>query len=282
MISLKKMDLTSSKLNNDANEIISSTPDIFMHSLNIKIIGKGPPLVLLHGWGWHSGIWDPLVPKLKEKYQLFLIDLPGFGNSPLTDNFTLDEITNVLLNRAPKEATWLGWSMGGLFALWAAIHFPDRISNLITVTSSPRFMQHAFWPGLEKKTLEKFSHFLCIDHQQTLNDFLELQLRGSKNKDEIIFTLQNSLLTTTPASFSGLQAGLNLLRETDLREVAKTISCPNLHIFGQRDTIVPATIVNFLPTVFPKGQFEIIPRTGHMPFLSDPDHFVNLLNQFLG
>ena len=50
-------------------------------SAHVEIIGKGQPLVMIHGWGMHSGVWQPLVNRLSKTYMLYLVDLPGMGNS---------------------------------------------------------------------------------------------------------------------------------------------------------------------------------------------------------
>ncbi len=249
--------------------------------LYIEIIGQGPPIILLHGWGWNSQIWEPLVPKLQQKYQLFLVDFPGFGKSPLlTDNYSFDNIIPLLLHSTPPEATWLGWSMGGLFALWVAIYYPSRVTNLITISSSPRFTSAPNWPGIPLSTLEKFSQLLISEHEKTLLDFLELQLRGSPNQTELITELKTIALNPKPSQ-PALIGGLELLRTTDLRENARKLHCPSLHIFGQYDTIVPANLVKIFPEIIPHGQLEVIPRTGHMAFLTHPEKFLCLLNQFI-
>jgi len=50
--------------------------------LNYKIIGSGPPLLLIHGWGVSFGIWQNLAPRLAPPFQLIMIELPGIGHSP--------------------------------------------------------------------------------------------------------------------------------------------------------------------------------------------------------
>ena len=50
-------------------------------SCHVEIIGQGQPLVMMHGWGMHSGVWQPLVKRLSKDYMLYLVDLPGMGSS---------------------------------------------------------------------------------------------------------------------------------------------------------------------------------------------------------
>jgi len=83
--------------------------------LHIVTRGSGQPLVLLHGWGWDSSIWHPLIPQLEQHFTLHLIDLPGFGHSPpLTSSYAIEEVVAALFKVVPDNATWLGWSLGGM------------------------------------------------------------------------------------------------------------------------------------------------------------------------
>ncbi len=247
-----------------------------INKLHLEITGTGAPLVMLHGWGWDSGIWQPLVPILKKKYQLFLVDLPGFGKSPvLTTDYKFETIAPLIFALVPTKATWLGWSLGGMLAWWITIHYPEKVSRLITVASSPKFVCDKNWPGVENKVLENFSTLLVSDYQKTLQDFLELQLRGSPKRQELFDKLKNQLLEKKQIALPALLGGLELLRETDLRQDLHKIKIPSLHIFGGHDTLVPAKIADLLP----QGRCEIIKRAGHMPFLSQQEEFINLITE---
>lgn len=252
-----------------------------MNNIFVHIVGKGPPLVLIHGWGWHSGIWHPLIQPLKTNYQLFLVDLPGFGKSPLlSKEYDFQSIFNQLQPHLPEKAAWLGWSLGGLLCQWVAIHAPKTITQLITVASTPKFIAEDAWPGVSAQTLAQFSHTLTHQHQQTLQDFLTLQLRGSLARHELLKELHPLIDNTIKPTLEALHHGLNLLKETDLRHDLKKIQCPSLHIFGQLDTLVPVAVVEKFAALHPSGRFELIKRTGHIPFLTHQSEFLTLLNNF--
>jgi pimeloyl-ACP methyl ester carboxylesterase len=51
-------------------------------SLHVESTGSGPPLIVLHGWAMHSGLWVPALPKLASRFRVHLVDLPGHGRSP--------------------------------------------------------------------------------------------------------------------------------------------------------------------------------------------------------
>ena len=71
-----------------------------------------PTLVMLHGWAVHSEIWHSVSAALAEQFQLLPIDMPGYG-SRHAENGDLDlaGLTDDVLQRVPKNAHWLGWSL---------------------------------------------------------------------------------------------------------------------------------------------------------------------------
>jgi pimeloyl-[acyl-carrier protein] methyl ester esterase len=246
-----------------------------------KRVGQGPVLVLLHGWGWSSGIWGPLVPILSQSYQLVLVDLPGFGKSPLAlPAYTFAQIAPLLLEIVPEPAAWLGWSLGGSLAFWLGLNYPRQVTRLITVTSTPRFLEAPDWPGMAPATLTKFADDLETDFEKTLTDFLKLQLRGAHDYTKIFPELHTQLFSSLPQP-AALRGGLELLRTTDLRVQLSRLDCPSLHIFGSLDRLVPAQIAALLPAYLARGRCEILPHCGHLPFLAQPQLFMELLREFI-
>ena len=63
-------------------------------------MGRGPPLVLLHGWAMHSGLWAPLLPRLAERYRVHPVDLPGHGHSAPVAPYTLDAVAAAVRPRS--------------------------------------------------------------------------------------------------------------------------------------------------------------------------------------
>jgi pimeloyl-[acyl-carrier protein] methyl ester esterase len=250
-------------------------------SIYFKTLGKGQPLILLHGWGWNSEIWEPLLPSLSQYFQLVLIDLPGFGQSHLgLKEYSLPEIARLLMAIAPAKAYWLGWSLGGTVAWWIAINYPEKVEKLITVAASPRFTQDVEWPGVADNVLQKFAESLTHNYEKTISDFLELQLRGSPQREILFRTLQKKLLSHPPA-YEALQGGLTLLQHTDLRAQLSAVQCPSLHLFGDLDRLVPVKVASLMQGLEKQGKCEVIQKSGHLPFLSQPEIFTEYLIQFL-
>jgi len=134
-------------------------------NLHINTLGHGPPLVLLHGWAMHAGIFSALAEHLKQAHTLYLVDLPGHGYSrESTIALELEPVTHTLLNTLPP-AIWLGWSLGGLFALHAA----NKIPALIMLCANPCFVRKEDWPhGMPPETFQSFATGLAQDYRHTL------------------------------------------------------------------------------------------------------------------
>ena len=113
-------------------------------TVHIETVGRGAPLIMLHGWAMHSGLWTPLLSPLTNHFQLHLVDLPGHGHSGAVEPYTLDEITGAVaraLDTVRSPLTLLGWSLGGAVALAWALAAPSRIARLILTGTTPCFVQ---------------------------------------------------------------------------------------------------------------------------------------------
>ena len=171
---------------------------------------SAPELVLLHGWGLHSVVWDPVVPALLEHFQITVIDLPGLGRSPMpAGDYDLDYVIAHVLRVAPARAVWLAWSLGGEVATAIAARHPERVAALSLVASNPCFVQRGDWPAaMPESVFRQFRDLFDEDRDGTLIRFLSLQCRGSaRMKEDIRFLQEIMYLQGLPAP-KALRAGL--------------------------------------------------------------------------
>ncbi|GAA4344171.1 pimeloyl-ACP methyl ester esterase BioH [Kangiella taiwanensis] len=249
----------------------------------VETIGQGPDLVLLHGWGLHSGIWELITEQLSQNYTLHLIDLPGFGRSPLpSGDYSIDLLTEQVLKVTPEKAHYLGWSMGGLVATNIAVNHPDRVESLITVSSSPRFVQTDDWQhAMKPNIMDSFCRYLEEDYQGTIIRFLAIQAIGSETQKEDIRRLRDTVFIHGMPASKALREGLNLLNDVDLRDHLKDISVPFLRLYGRLDSLVPAKAANDIQQLAPHSKHHVFPKASHAPFLSHTNQFVEKVKEFL-
>lgn len=252
-------------------------------SLYVDTRGSGPDLVLLHGWGLHGGLFEPVVAPLAAHFRLHLVDLPGHGRSPMpAGDYTLESVAQAVRRAVPAGAAWLGWSLGGRIALQAAASGASVVESVILVGTNPCFTQKPDWPhAMPEHELEQFASALRDQFKPTLQRFLALQSRGSERAREEQRRLRAALFAHGEPDPRALSGALAILRDADLRPLLPRISQAALILHGRRDTLAPVEAARYTAQQLPHGRLVEIEGAGHAPFISHPDRFVEAVTEFL-
>ncbi|WP_187308364.1 alpha/beta fold hydrolase [Buchnera aphidicola] len=189
---------------------------------------------------------------------------------------TIDNIIELLNNKMPKNAIWLGWSIGGLIASRFALHYPKNILAIISVASSPCFIAKKNWPGITKCTVYRFYKNLKTNYYETLHTFLTLQQRNLINSIE----LKKIIYSQNKPSIKLLIEGLKIICSVDLRLEITYIKVPVLRIYGAMDSLVPKKISSILDDKCPDTYSVIIEKAAHTPFISHQKEFCTILLNF--
>jgi len=237
-------------------------------------------LVLIHGWGFNGEVWHELLEKLLDwGYRIYVVDLPGHGQSSNVSANNLECWAEAVWEVVPHNAIWIGWSLGGMVALAAAFSKPKSIRALIIVGTSPRFIKGNDWlNALDPELLLEFGRLLQNDWRATLSRFLALQIAPHQNQS---LRRLRSLLFVHPPDINALNAGLNILQHADLRSQLSNITCPTLVLLGERDTLVPATLKNSLTKLVPQWKIYTFKGAGHLPFITHQEEFLNVIKNWL-
>jgi len=251
--------------------------------LHTETSGRGSDLFLVHGWALHSGIWGSVLPELAQTYRITCVDLPGHGLSrDLPMPATLPALARQLVAAAPENAVWLGWSLGGLACLRAALDFPGRLRALVLVSATPRFLTAADWPhAMPMEQWREFVAGLGRDYHKTVQRFLGLQVREDAAARSVLRRLRAAVFARGEPRFGDLAKALQLLRDSDLRAELAQIQLPTLVMTGEHDQLTPPQVGMVLAAAVSGAQRVVVPKTAHAPFLSRPAEFSALLTQFL-
>src|SRR5450759_3996103 len=260
-------------------------------SVDVESVGRGRPLVMLHGWAMHSGLWFPLLPRLIERYRMHLVDLPGHGYSdplvappPLSLRRIVEAVELAIAETSapgPGPLLILGWSLGGQVALeWARLR-PERVGALVLMSTTPSFVQRPDWPhAMAEATLRQFGDELTVAYRQTLQRFVALQVQGSEHARDALASLRSQLFARGEPSQQALRDSLELLASSDLRSGIGAISQPVLMSAGDRDTLTPVAAARWLASALPQASLVVVPGAAHAPFLSHPEAVVEALDAF--
>ncbi len=251
-------------------------------SVYVDTFGSGPHLAMLHGWGLNGAVWDSLREPLAAHFTLHLVDLPGHGYSAGTALTDMESAADAIADALPERSHLLGWSLGGQVALSIASRHAARIDKLVLVATTPRFAEATDWPhGKKIQVLDDFAARLTNSYAATIRGFLALQTLNQPNARATIAALQLAMSARGEPAAAALQAGLQVLRESDLRPQLAGIAHPALVIQGDHDALTAERAAHWLADHLPTAQYALIEHAAHAPFLSHQEIFLRQLFDFL-
>jgi pimeloyl-ACP methyl ester carboxylesterase len=255
-------------------------------TITYQQVGEGIPVVLLHGFGEDSGIWERQVDVLQSVCRLYVPDLPGSGLSTVNAD-ALDAIVSLdamadtfidfLQNVVGEPAIVLGHSMGGYLALAIAEKQPALLCGLGLVHST------AFADGEEKKeTRRKAIDFITRYGSRA---FLETAIPGlfgtafSQTNQTEIDTLVNRSEQFAPETLVSYYRAM--LSRPNRTQVLKGSAWPVLFVIGSEDKAAPMTDVLQQTHLPETSVVHVLENTGHMGMLEQPDQLNKILADFV-
>ena len=252
--------------------------------VHVESVGAGAPLVLLHGFAMHGGLFSPLLPPLARTHRVHVVDIPGHGRSPPIEPFDLPSLAVAIdaAIDADVPVTVLGWSLGGQIALQWALMRPARVKRLVLVATTPSFVQREGWPhAMARAALARFGDELRVSYRLTLQRFLALQVHGSDEGRATLAQLRRCLFERGDPSPATLASALQLMEQVDLRSTLSRVMTPALVVGGDLDALVPVQATSDLAAALPNATQVTIEGAAHAPFLSHRAAFLDAVLPFI-
>ncbi|MFY0641022.1 MAG: alpha/beta fold hydrolase [Bermanella sp.] len=241
-----------------------------------------PSIFCIHGWASNAQVFKPLADLFSEHFHFIAVDLPGFGDSEYQDgDYQLEKLVADLLAVAPDNSSWLGWSLGGMLAVQAALDSPDRIEKIMTLCSNAKFLaDKKFKQGVPAPLFNGFMESID-DVRVTLRRFAALTVVGEK-KDMLQSLKWLQLNTQVPApSSETLKSSLELLASIDNQIALKNIPQPCLHMLATDDAIVPHKASQTLNKLNDKHLTSFVPNASHACLVTQPQLVANGILTFM-
>lgn len=247
-----------------------------MLKIHCQIQGSGTPIVLLHGFAMHSGIWGDFASQLAKNYRVICLDLPGHGSSDTVCPYSLDAIGSALLDAidTPKFHL-LGWSLGASVAIAMAAK-TDRVQSLITLAANVHFAQSDTWPGAPVQVLADFAINIKVNRLATLREFLALQIVGKPQQKPQLTAIIQQMENHFPSQ-EVLQQALCILQNTDQRHAFASLPQKTLIIQAGQDRLIPTAVGKKMQQLKKNSRLAIINKAGHAPFLTHPKELLALV-----
>lgn len=243
-----------------------------------KFGSRGKTLVFLHGWGGNWRLWLPIIERLKNKFTIYALDLPGFGLSPLSKPYTLSSYTHDLIDFLNKEKIKLpviiGHSFGGSVAIKFAVNNSEKISGLVLVDSS----------GIRQQNLRLKTKILLA----SLGKKLILSSPLAKFFPRLR-PLYYRLFELTKSDYFGalgnknLRETLSLVLKENLYIDFPKIKTPTLIIWGEKDPedLTPIKFAKIIQEKIKGSKLIVFPNAGHFSFLDEQEKFCQELSKFI-
>lgn len=237
--------------------------------INFKKEGIGKKtLVFLHGWGGSWQSWAPIIKRIKNRFTIYALDLPGFGLSPLARPYNLaayaSDLEKFLKDHKIQKPLLIGHSFGGQVAAKFAINHSDLLLGLILVDAAVKREN-----GIALKTniaLAKLGKKIVGSKFRNLY----YRLRGWEGSDYLQSAQTPNLQDTAKLVF----------RENISEEVSK-ISAKTLIFWGSEDKDTPVQISQDLKSKIPRSKLVVIPEAGHFSYLDAQEKFCHELIKFV-
>jgi pimeloyl-ACP methyl ester carboxylesterase len=267
-------------------------PPIQVHLLEA---GQGEPAVLLHGGDGEGADWAPLLSRFDDRLHLFALDRPGFGLSDPFDYRSVDlrrhaeTVVASLLDVLELEtATLIGGSMGGFFALAAALAHPGRVRRLALVGYPVGMTREAplplriscAVPGATKMMMRQaaskkgqhnqYRKMFHVDPDKISDEYFDLRVAALQMGTGDTW----ALLLRRIAGLRGIRRGVYLGDELH------KISQPTLVMFGEHD-MATVDAGRTATARIPGARFVALPGVAHFPFLEAPEESARVLRGFL-
>lgn len=253
-----------------------------MKLLHSIILGKGQPLIILHGFFGMGDNWKTLANKFTEKYQVHIVDQRNHGRSFHSDEFTYELMVEDLLfyinHYNLEKVHLLGHSMGGKTVMLFAVEYAEKVDKIIIADIAPRFYpphHHFIIEALNAVDFKKISSRNDIDQvfkkyisEPEIRQFLAKNIYR-KTKDEFAYRFNLECLTEC---FD--EVGVGLPPFTQFYGEA-------LFLKGENSGYISKDDEHLIITHFPNSVIKTVKNAGHWLHAENPEDFYNYIIDFL-
>jgi pimeloyl-ACP methyl ester carboxylesterase len=255
--------------------------------LNVEVAGPAdaPPVVLLHAFPLHGGMWSSQIPALARAHRVIVPDCRGFGRSGVGDGaYTIDLFVDDLfavldgaVQPAAAPVAACGLSMGGYVLLRALEREPERFGALVLADTKPaaddaagRNKRLAAIRTLEERGAGEYAVAFAEG---------ALGAATKQSRPEVVAEVQEMVRSNPVAGM--VRAQRAMAARTDTSAVLATINVPTLVVVGAEDAIIPPEVARALAGGIRNARFLEIPGAGHLTPLEAPEAFTQALLTFL-
>ncbi len=261
--------------------------------LSTTIVGKGQPMILIHGMSCSADVWNEVTEHYKKDYEIHLVTLKGFGNKEwVKSEHFLKEVRNELIDYVKtnqlKNTILMGHSMGGFLSLWAASEAPNLFAKIISVDGIPYFPAIQM-PGLTPERAQNMAQQMQANMKNVSEDAFAQQqkmiisgmIATPEKREEVVEMGINSNRTVTTQAYGEMYT-------TDIRSEMSKVKTPVLVLgawaaYEQYGSTKQAVENNYKSQCkdIKNVKVAVADEAYHFIFYDEPKWFFNQVDSFL-
>ncbi|MCP9968564.1 alpha/beta fold hydrolase [Actinomadura madurae] len=247
------------------------------NNVTVQGLAGGRVVVLAHGFGCDQNLWRLVAPRLAETFRVVLFDYVGSGRSDLSawdearygslDGYARD-VVEICEGLDVRDAVFVGHSVSAMVGVLAAAAVPERITGLVMLVPSPRYIDEAGYRG--GFTAEDIEELLASLESNYLGWSAAMApvIMGNPDRPELGAELTNAFCRTDP-DIARVFARTTFL--SDNREDLRSVTVPTLVLDCAQDVIAPPEVGAYVHAAIPGSRLQTLDASGHCPQLSAPE-----------
>lgn len=240
--------------------------------IKYDMIGAGPAMILMHGWGCQSATLNSIASIAAEQHTVYNLDLPGFGKSDEPrEVWGVDEYVGMLEEFVSKlgisKPIILGHSYGGRIGILYSSK--NEVDKLILVDAA----------GIKPRRSLKY--YFKVYSFKTGKVLTRLLLGKAKAAERIEAMRKKKGSSDYANSSPVMRAVMSKSVNQDLKYAMPAIKAPTLLIWGENDTATPLADAKIMESLIPDAGLVSFPGCGHYSFLDNPYQFAAVLRSFI-
>lgn len=239
--------------------------------LHARVVGSGPPVLLLHGWATNAALYGPVLEQWPAGSTAIALDLRGTGYSFKPEHgYALADFAEDIgevLDQLAEPTVLVGHSMGGLIAMRVALDHEEFVSGCVLLSPVP-----AGGVPLPDEQVQAFE--TLAGRQGGLATVIRSMISAEVDQVQVEALIAACASTTTAAFCEGFAAW----RGANFAEELGTLQCPILVTAGEcEQPLTPAVIQQAVTDLLPTARMHVFAGCGHYPQLECTSELVATL-----
>lgn len=252
-------------------------------NLYYEVHGSGEPLVLIMGYGFHSGGWINQVAAFSKEFQVITFDNRGTGRSdkpdpPYTTAMMARDTAGLLDSIGVKDAHIFGLSLGGMIAQHLAANYPSKVKSLVIgsawcggshgIPLNPDGVSALF-------DIDRIQNMMPAEFGKTMIPWIYSQgFLKFLNDNPALLQQMSAMLMAFPTPIHGYIGQAAAIKAHDTYELLPKIKAPSLVIAGETDRLMPVENSRILASRIPQAELIMLKNAGH-GFIADSSEQAN-------